>query len=283
MDYHKSRFTDASLVFVDHKGHFIALLPANFDAPSRTVYSHQGLTYGGLVVSDDIRTEQIGEAVDLSLAYYRELGATRFVYKPIPYIYSRYPSDETLYFLFRHGASLHSRSLSQAIYLPEPISPNTLRRRKLNQSLQAGNRVCRSTDVSRFWHILDHTLQTRHNVHPVHSIDELHLLMSRFPDEICLYETLSSDGEVLAGTVVFDCGRTIHTQYLAASDRGRAVGALDHVISHLLTDVYADRQFFDFGISTEAGGKILNPGLTMQKESFGGRGICYDTWELNLS
>ena len=282
MDYHHDRFTDASLVFVDHKGHFAALLPANIDVTTATVYSHQGLTYGGLIVSADIHTEQIGEAIDMAVNHYREMGARKLIYKPIPYIYSKYPSQEDLYFLFRHGARLQSRSLSQTIYLPQAIGLNTLRYRKLNKSLLAGNRVCKSTDVTQFWHILDHTLRTRHNVRPVHSIDELHLLMSRFPEQICLYETHSPDDEVLAGTLVFDCGQTIHTQYLAVSDRGREVGALDHVVSYLLTEVYALRQYFDFGVSTESGGKILNPGLTFQKESFGGRGICYDTWELNL-
>ncbi|MBQ4276589.1 MAG: GNAT family N-acetyltransferase [Bacteroidaceae bacterium] len=282
MDYHQDRFTDASLVFVDHKGHFVALLPANIDAADGIVYSHQGLTYGGLIMSTGIRTEQIGEAIDKAISYYRHMGARKLIYKPTPYIYNKYPSQEDLYYLFRHGARLHSRSLSQTIYLPQAIGPNTLRRRKLNQSLQAGNRVDKTTDVTQFWHILDHTLQTRHNVRPVHSIDQLHLLMSRFPSQICLYQTLDPHDQVLAGTLVYDCGQTIHTQYLAASDRGREVGALDQVLSYLITDIYADRQYFDFGISTESGGKILNLGLTMQKESFGGRGVCYDTWELNL-
>ena len=91
-----------------------------------------------------------------------------------------------------------------------------------------------------------------------------------------------SDDEVLAGVIVYDCGRVVHTQYLAASERGRATGALDHVVTHLISQTYADREYFDFGISTEHDGHCLNPGLTFQKESFGGRGVCYDTWELNL-
>ena len=47
MDYHKERFNDCSLMFVNEKDKFIACLPANYDTESRTVYSHQGLTYGG--------------------------------------------------------------------------------------------------------------------------------------------------------------------------------------------------------------------------------------------
>ena len=47
MDYHSDRFMDHSLlVFKDEK--LIAVLPGN--QVDNTVYSHQGLTYGGLIV-----------------------------------------------------------------------------------------------------------------------------------------------------------------------------------------------------------------------------------------
>ena len=41
--------------------------------------------------------------------------------------------------------------------------------------------------------------------------------------------------------------------------------------------------YFDFGKSTEDGGTILNQQLIHQKEGFGGRGICYDTYKWNIS
>ena len=46
MDYHSDRFSDASLM-VYRRGKLYALLPANVEGS--TLYSHQGLTYGGLV------------------------------------------------------------------------------------------------------------------------------------------------------------------------------------------------------------------------------------------
>ena len=39
---------------------------------------------------------------------------------------------------------------------------------------------------------------------------------------------------------------------------------------------------FDFGISTEQGGRYLNEGLIFQKEGFGARTVVYDTYELNI-
>ena len=51
MDYHSNRFTDHSLMFYDEKQRLIALLPAN--EKDGILYSHQGLTYGGLVISTE--------------------------------------------------------------------------------------------------------------------------------------------------------------------------------------------------------------------------------------
>ena len=283
MDYHQERFTDASLMFYDEKQRLIAVLPANYEADIATVYSHHGLTYGGLIMSRHISTLEVMEAMQMACRYYAEQGAVKMYYRPIPYIYNRYPSQEDLFFLFRNHATLEARNLSQTIYIPDAIKMNELRRRCIKKSIKAGNTISMEDDVTDFWHILDHNLRERHNVIPVHSIPELELLMSRFPDLIHLYVVKNPQGKTIAGTIVFDMGHIVHTQYIAANAEGKATGAFDHLVNHLLSTVYANRTYFDFGVSTEKGGKWLNEGLTFQKESFGARGVCYDTWSLNLS
>ena len=283
MDYHADRFTDASLMMYDEKQRLVAVLPANYEADIATVYSHHGLTYGGLIMSRHISTLQVMEAMTMACRHFASLGATKIYYRPIPYIYNRYPSQEDLFFLFRNHATLEARNLSQTIFIPDAIKMNELRRRCIKKSLKAGNTISEQRDVTDFWHILDHNLRELHNVIPVHSIDELHLLMSRFPDVIRLFVVKNPQGQIIAGTVIYDMGRTVHTQYISANKEGKATGAFDHLISYLLSSVYADRTYFDFGVSTEKGGNWLNEGLTFQKESFGGRGVCYDTWSLNLS
>ncbi len=283
MDYHADRFTDASLMMYDEKQRLVAVLPANYEADIATVYSHHGLTYGGLIMSRHFSTLQVMEAMTMACRHFASLGATKIYYRPIPYIYNRYPSQEDLFFLFRNHATLEARNLSQTIFIPDAIKMNELRRRCIKKSLKAGNTISEQRDVTDFWHILDHNLRELHNVIPVHSIDELHLLMSRFPDVIRLFVVKNPQGQIIAGTVIYDMGRTVHTQYISANKEGKATGAFDHLISYLLSSVYADRTYFDFGVSTEKGGNWLNEGLTFQKESFGGRGVCYDTWSLNLS
>ena len=280
MDYHSDRFTDTSLLFFEHNK-LVAILPANFDEKSRTVYSHQGLTYGGLIMSYKLKAVGVMEIFELMCRYMRkELKAERIIYKPIPYIYNTYASEEDLYALYRHEAKLISRGLSTCIDLPARIPFSELRKRGLRK---AEDVVVRKTDdVKTFWAILYNVLTVHHGVKPVHTAGEMTLLMSRFPDNISLYGAFDTRGTMLAGTYVFDCGSVIHTQYLAATDEGKQCGALDKIIAHLIQNEYPGRKFLDFGISTEQNGHILNEGLIFQKEGFGGRGICYDQWEIKL-
>lgn len=283
MDYHKDRFVDCSLMFKNDKGVFIACLPANYDSENNTIFSHQGLTYGGFILLKDVTAVDVSKMFDLSTIYYKEMGAKHFIYKPIPYIYSTYPAEEDLYFLFRHGANLVARGLSQTLIPQKNLTLNKGRKYCRNKAIHAGLIVEESRDcVVEFWNILNSTLLKYHNAKPVHSIDELSMLMNRFPNQIRLFVVKDSKKRVLAGSLVFDMAHVVHTQYLAASDEGKQVGALDLLITSLISDVFKDCQYFDFGISTENGGNILNEGLLYQKESFGGRSICYDTWKINF-
>ena len=52
MDYHSKRFEDNSLLIFDDSG-LIALFPANRNR--NTIISHQGLTYGGVLVKNETK------------------------------------------------------------------------------------------------------------------------------------------------------------------------------------------------------------------------------------
>lgn len=279
MDYHSDRFDDFSMVITD-RGRIRSLLPANRSGD--TLYSHQGLTYGGLIMSDDTRSSEVLTAFDLINDLCRRAGISTVVYRPAPYIYARVPAEEDLYALFaRCGAALTARSVSTTINRAHPLRFSTLRRRSVNKAVREGIEVVESDDFAPFWHILNANLNERFGVKAVHSLDEIHLLHNRFPQNIRLF-TAMLDGECLAGTVMYLAPTVAHTQYIAASPEGKKRGALDIVMDRLINDVYVDRPYFDFGISTEDGGRSLNSGLIAQKEGFGGRAVCYDTYTYYL-
>ena len=156
------------------------------------------------------------------------------------------------------------------------------RRRGVRKATRAGVTVRESKDLATFWDILDKNLTNKYATHPVHSLEELTLLHSRFPNSIRLFMAYNDKGIAIGGTIIYDMPQVVHTQYISASPEGKRLGAIDLLFDYILNDVYANHKgFFDFGKSTEEEGKILNTTLIFQKEGFGGRGVCYDcyTWE----
>lgn len=279
MEYHNDRFEDYSLLVYDNKK-LRAVLPAN--VKDDILQSHGGLTYGGLISDGCMTTETAMEVFSEINKYLLEQGIEKVVYKPTPWIYHTLPAEEDLYAIIQVcGAKLISREISSTVYLPNRPKFSQLRRRCVNKARRNGIIVRESNDIATFWNILNANLEGRYGVSPVHTEKELSLLTSRFPDSIKLF--MAYDGEeALGGTLVFVMNDIVHTQYIAASPKGKTVGALDMVFDELINEEFSNYRFLDFGKSTEHHGIWLNKNLIHQKEGFGGRGVCYDVYEWNV-
>ena len=279
MDYHSDRFRDHSLmVFRDHR--LSALLPAN--EKDDVLVSHGGLTYGGLVMSPQCSAKGVLDAFTAINAYLRQQAISRVVYKAIPWIYHQLPAEEDLYALTAVcNARLTIRDISSAIVSTRRLKFTESRRSGLRKARKAGLKVCESTNVDAFWHILNDNLTEKYAVSPVHTADELRLLCSRFPDNIKLW--LVYDGDTpIGGTLLFLTPQVLHTQYISATPYGKQHGAIDLLFDHLIYNIYADYPYIDFGKSTVSDSADLNEQLIFQKEGFGARAVCYDTYEYEL-
>lgn len=279
MDYHDDRFDDNSFIFY-YKGKLKAVLPAN--VAGDTLYSHQGLTYGGLLLDKKATVEDVLECFDSLNSWLRENGISKVVYKSLPWIYQQYPSQEDLYALtWKCKAQLISRDISSTIVIDNKLKFAESRKSGIRKALSLNIEVGESNDVDVFWHILEDNLGNRYNAKPVHTSSEMKLLMSRFPNNIRLY-VAKMNGEIVGGTLIYVTPQVVHTQYISASVEGKKHGALDLLFDYIINKVYANCRYFDFGKSTEQGGAYLNEPLIFQKEGFGGRGVCYDwyQWEL---
>lgn len=279
MDYHADRFDDNSFMFY-HKGKLKAVLPAN--VAGDTLYSHQGLTYGGLLLDKKATIEDVLECFDSLNSWLRKNGISKVVYKALPWIYQQYPSQEDLYALtWKCKAQLISRDISSSIVIDNKLKFAESRKSGIRKALSLNIEVGESNDVDGFWHVLEDNLGNRYNAKPVHTASEMKLLMSRFPNNIKLY-VAKMNGEIVGGTLIYVTPQVVHTQYISASVEGKKHGALDLLFDYIINNVYANCRYFDFGKSTEQGGAYLNEPLIFQKEGFGGRGVCYDwyQWEL---
>lgn len=281
MDYHADRFADYSLMFYE-KGRLCALLPANDDGCG-TLWSHRGLTYGGLLMNNAIKAAQTCQMMTALNDYLRQRAFSRVVYKHIPWVYDTLPSEEDLFAIANVcHAQLRSRDIASVVILNRRLPFSTLRRRGVKKGLRAGLYVKELSDFTVFWQMLTQHLWQKFQAKPVHSIDEISLLKERFPNNIRLM-AVCKDDSVLGGTVLYDCGQTVKTQYIMASDEGRAYGALDFLFDRLLDRFETEgRQFFDFGTSNRVDNDDLNESLIFQKEGFGSRAVCYDSYEWTL-
>lgn len=278
MDYHQERFEDFSLM-VFEQDKLVGVLPANQSA--EMLYSHQGLTYGGLVVNETLKLSafiDIFESIFLwSKQYFQKM-----YFKVIPQIYNTYFSDELLYVLFLKNAQLIRRDTLSVIDYSLPVKLSSSRKTEIKKGEKYNLKIKQTTDFSEFWNeILIPVLAEKHKAKPVHSLDEIKLLHSRFPDNIKQYNVYFKD-KIVAGTTLFETNKVVHAQYIGSNAERSRLGSLDFLYDFLIKKYASEKKYFDFGTSNENNGRTLNTGLSYWKESFGGKTVIQDFYELDL-
>lgn len=279
MEYHQDRFTDASMLFYGASPDPLAVLPAN--RKGDTLSSHAGLSFGGLVVAPDIRVPEVLAVMGRLVSEAKDQGVTTLVYKALPWFYHSRPAQEDLYALYRVGAKLYRRDITTMVPLTVPLEFEKGRRWGVKKGQKAGVTVRESQDLTSFWEVLTHVLGSRHQVNPVHSLAEMEGLAKSFPQNIRLFGAFVQD-KMVAGTLVYENRHIAHSQYMANSEEGRRVCALDVLIDAVLRHYQGNKQYFDFGTSTEDGGHVLNEGLVNYKSDFGGAAAMHDYYEVDI-
>lgn len=279
MDYHADRFADCSLMFRDENEKLIAVLPANLKDDA--IVSHGGLTFGGIVSGNRMKTPLMLTIFDSLSEFVRGAGLNRIVYKAVPHIYHRQLAEEDLYALFRSKARLVRRDVSTTIYQNERLPLSKGRKWATAQSRKSNLEIRESRDFETFMRLEAELLAAKYNAVPVHTAAEIELLANRFPDNIKLFGAFA-DNEMQAGVVIYENPTVAHAQYIASTDEGKKKFALDAVLQFLINERYVGKRYFDFGISTEQRGLYLNSGLIDFKESWGGRATVYDAYEMTV-
>ena len=280
MDYHADRFSDCSLMCYYHD-ELVALLPGNEEL-GRSYCSHRGLTYGGLITNEKATAVVVQQLFRELNEWLYEQGFQDVSYKAVPHIYHQLPAEEDLYALFSVcHAHLVSRNISSVIDLNDRLKWRHNRREGVNRSRREGVVVQESDDYSSFWEVLNHNLMDKYGVRPVHTLQEMELLKLRFPEQIRLF-TACKDGSTLGGTVIYQTPKVAHVQYISASAEGKHLRVMDAIFDYLLNVCTWPCRYFDFGTSNEDAGHTLVEPLIYQKEGFGARAICYDTYRWTL-
>ena len=223
MDYHCDRFTDHSLMIWNDRA-LVAVLPANLTA-SGTLNSHEGLTYGGLVVP---RAATLCDVLACFHAALRDLsrrGISKLLLKPVPGFYNTLPNDDVSYALFLLDARLYRRETSTAVSQTDPLPIRKHHQRLIKKAINLGVRIAPEASFQPFWErVLVPQLAARYGARPVHTLPEITLLASRFPGQIKQFSAYCGD-EIIAGATIYETPTVAHVQYSAVTEEGRRTGA----------------------------------------------------------
>ncbi len=280
MEYHQDRFEDYSLMIFEGEK-LVVVLPANKSGD--TLYSHKGLTYGGLVFLSKFNAEKVELILDEILFFLKENAIAVLYYKPIPDFYLSKGNQEVDFFLFKKGALLERKEMNLAINLAIPleISKSKLKHFRRIENLQL--EIIEEQKLYPFWEeVLEPRLAEKHNTKPVHSKEEITLLKNKFPENIRQF-SVYNEGKIIAGITVFETETIVKSQYGATTKKGEEMRALDFLFINLIEKYKKeDKYFFDMGIVGDDSKKGYNAGLLKQKEELGCSVYNQDFYKINI-
>lgn len=279
MEYHRDRFDDFSLMVYEGE-QVAAVFPAN--KRDKDVYSHQGLTYGGLILPKGIGLKKVKAMWEALLAYLTGEELNTLTIKLIPPFYHQEAAYEQEHLLVSKGAQLAHSALNFGIDYGQPLQFHKTKRKHFKKNQDSGFLI-QEEGFSQFWkEVLVPRLQDKHDTEPVHTLTEIQLLHSKFPDNIKQIN-IYNGATLLAGITLFISDKVVKSQYGATTQAGERHRALDYLFMHVIQKYKeAGFQYFDMGTVHGGKGEPYNFGLIKQKEELATRAYIQHTLKLNL-
>jgi hypothetical protein len=259
----------------------VAVLPAN--RVGEQLYSHQGLTYGGLVYQSVLKGEKAEEILVSILSFMKHEGIRTFFLKQMPPFYPSMGNAEIDFFLFKRGAVLYRKEMNLGINFSLPFNISNSKLKHYRKIEKLNLKVVEEGDFTHFWQvILEPRLWSKHKAKPVHTLEEINKLKKRFPANIKQYSVIL-ENEILAGITIFKSDTVVKSQYGATTAKGEQMRAMDFLFIMLIKKYQKEGvAFFDMGIVGENNDKGYNSGLLQQKEELGCTIYSQDFYKLDL-
>ena len=266
MEYHQDRFEDFSLI-IYKKNKIVALLPANKE--DEIVCSHRGLTYGGILIKPNLNFTNYVNCFQHILKFLYENNIVQLDLKLIPSIYSTSVAEEHLAILHLLEASIYKRELALTVPLTDNYQFSKSRTAGVKIALKNKITITESNSLDEFWNeLLVPVLAKKHQAKPTHSLEEMRKLKSKFPKNIRQFYTYF-EGNIIGGTTIFETKNVAHTQYIANHEDFNHKGGSDFLFHYLMTEIFKEKKYFDFGSSTIPNSTKINKGLFHWKQGFG--------------
>ena len=199
LSYHQERnFNDCSLIFYEKEN-----IKALFSGAiiNNCLYSHPGASFGGFVYND-ISFQSSKEMIDLLIEYANNKKLTEIIIIPPPFIYYKLYNEAMEYCLYYKGFNIEEYYISSFVELRNNIA-NQIHNRKKRYIKKIENKIVvkESNNLNVFYPILLDN-KSRHKTKPPHTLEELKILMSNFPNHNKLLLSYY-DNKVIGGALNF--------------------------------------------------------------------------------
>ena len=213
LSYHISRtFDDNSLLFFSNMK-LIAVLPAVIinNSGRRTLYSHPGASFGGLILNNNLSFSAIDDILSNLEKYCVEESIKELMLINTPMIYYRERDESLNYLLLLHNFQIYENYISHYInIMKEENMMNLLNKRKkryLKQLIDNNNFVfCTDSSIDTFYKILSDSKKNFHSK-PTHSLEELKKIKELFPQKVKLFIS-KYQNKIVGGTLIFQTSKT---------------------------------------------------------------------------
>lgn len=288
LSYHPvDRFSDQSLI-LEKKGKIKALFPAAAleENGKRSLVSHPGSSYGGLIVDRDLSFRDSYDIVELLVNHAKAGGYSKIKMTLPPAIYQSRVSNYIDFSLIKHGFEYVKRDVSSMLTIESTPEENlalfrTSHRTAVRKAIKQNVTIRESDDWASFYKILETNLKIRHGVNPTHTLEEIIKLKTLYPERIKLFSAFHQ-GRMVAGVVNFSVNKDVVLAFYISHDETRQeLRAVNLLFYEIIKWCQVNKfKYLDFGIFTVD--MDPNFGLGRFKENFGASGVFRDTFEIEL-
>ncbi|MEM5565401.1 FemAB family protein [Psychroserpens sp. AS72] len=268
MEYHQDRFDDYSLMIFKEE-QLLAVFPANIS--EAIVFSHQGLTYGGLVFKNELNTKILVEVYETLVAFLKAENIKSIVVKPLLDFYNFQRTKSVGFWQTQDNSAVIKRNIVLAIDFNSEYKIHKTKLKRYKKLEKNGFTIKEGKlEFEKFWNtILVKRLKEKHNSKPIHDLSEIQYLHDRFESEICQYN-IYNDENLLAGITIFKKGLVVKSQYGMASVEGEQSNALDMLFVYLIHKFRDEgMHYFSMGTVNDDSKLGFSKGMLKQKQELG--------------
>lgn len=291
LEYHQTRsFADHSMLFYSNNI-LIAVLPAALNDKNKTLHSHPGASFGGLVVLDRASFKLIQEILVALEEYLKKLGINLITLIVSPLIYFHNQEESLNYLLYWNKYQVIEQYISHYSLLDKNYCTDPLinkRKKRYIKKIIDNNlfTIIKTGSLGAFYKLLVQS-KKQYKLTPTHSLQELRWLQKTFPNKIELF--ISKYGErVSGGTLLFYLNSKTCLVFYNVVDKKYKKNQLSSYQLYNAMNEAKKRgcNFIDFGVShNPEKNNPLSPkySLIRFKEQFNARGCIRTVYQKGLN